>query len=71
MAKPANLRQADDSEELVRDIHVCWDSLRNAIDRRLIVALDEEASRAERRNAAAWLAVVSRTAVGLDDDPSA
>ncbi len=70
MTEPTHSRESDGTEELVRDIHVCWDSLRKAIDRRLIVALDKEASQAERRHAAAWLAVVSRTAVTLDDDLS-
>lgn len=71
MVKLAQWCEPDDSAELEGDVHMCWNSLRDAIDRRLLVALDDEAPWAERRRAAAWLAVVCRMAVTLDDDPSA
>ncbi len=61
---------SDEATDLIRDVHFSWDSLRKAIDRRLIVALDQEAPQAERRYAAAWLAVMSLRAVSLDDDLS-
>jgi hypothetical protein len=56
----------DDSLDLISDVHMSWNLLREEIDRRLRVALDEKAPPAARCRAAAWLATVSQAAASLD-----
>lgn len=68
MAKMVRLSGQDEVLDLTRDIHLSWHVLREEIDLRLRLALDEDTSPADRCRAAAWLAVVSQVAATLDDD---
>lgn len=57
--------------ELVAGIHSSWNALRIEVDRRLRIALDEEAALGVRLQAAAWLAFVTEVAATLDDGAAA
>ena len=57
----------EETLDLIRDVHLSWHILRDEVDRRLRIAVDEDAAMADRCRAAAWLAVVSQTAAALEE----
>ncbi len=68
MGKVTRLQGSDEPTDLIRDVHFSWNDLREEIDRRLRMALDEELALPARRRAAAWLASICETARGRKDD---